>query len=47
MARFDWLRTEVDGLRVRSWILVGIAIAAAVMGFGAWWVYGLGATTAM
>lgn len=42
MARFGWLRAEVDGLRVRSWILVGVVIAAVVLGFGAWWTYGLG-----
>lgn len=36
-----WWRTEVDGHPVSFWITVGMAIAAVVLGFGAWWTYGL------
>jgi hypothetical protein len=34
--------TRVDGLTVRSWIAVAVAIGVVVLGFGAWWTYGLG-----
>jgi hypothetical protein len=36
-----WLNTRMDGLPVKSWIAIGVAIAVAVLGFGAWWNYGL------
>lgn len=36
-----WGTHEVDGLRVRTWIAIGAAIAVVVLGFGAWWTYGL------
>jgi hypothetical protein len=39
MAGDRWT-SEVDGLSVRSWVLVGLAIAVLVLGFGAWWTYG-------
>jgi hypothetical protein len=35
------LDTEVDGHPVRFWVGVGVAIAVVVLGFGAWWVWGL------
>lgn len=35
------LNTRVDGLSVKSWIAIAVAIAAVVLGFGAWWTYGL------
>lgn len=40
--RLEWLDTRMDGVRLKSWILIGVVIAAVVIGFGAWWVYGLG-----
>jgi hypothetical protein len=35
------LNTRVDGLPVKSWIGIAAAIAVVVLGFGAWWTYGL------
>jgi hypothetical protein len=32
---------ETETLSVRAWIVVGLAIAVLVLGFGAWWTYGL------
>lgn len=43
----SWLDTEVDGRSVRFWLLVGLAIAAVTLGFGAWWVWGLDRGTGM
>ncbi len=43
----SWLDTEVDGRPVRFWVLVGVAIAAVTLGFGAWWVWGLDRGTEM
>jgi hypothetical protein len=37
----SWLQAEMDGRPVRFWILVGVVIAEIVVGFGAWWVWGL------
>jgi hypothetical protein len=39
--RFRW-RTAEGGLTVPAWIAIGVAIAVVVIGFGAWWTYGLG-----
>lgn len=30
------LNTRVDGLSVKSWIAIAVAIAAVMLGFGAW-----------
>lgn len=48
-ARTPWYDVRLDGLPVKAWIAIGIAIAAAVLGFGAWWTYGRsdGPTTGM
>lgn len=35
------LNSVVDGLSVKSWIAVAAVIAAVVLGFGAWWSFGL------
>lgn len=35
------LDAKVDGVPVKTWIWIGIGIAAVVLGFGAWWTYGL------
>ncbi|MPZ00983.1 MAG: hypothetical protein GEU97_24060 [Actinophytocola sp.] len=35
------LHTVVDGRSVKSWIAIAAAIAIVVLGFGAWWTYGL------
>lgn len=43
----SWLDADVDGRSVRSWIVVGLAIAAVTLGFGAWWTYGLDRGTTM
>lgn len=40
--RRSWLDARVDGRTLRSWIAIGLAIAIATLGFGAWWTYGLG-----
>jgi hypothetical protein len=45
--RGAWLNTRMDGLTVKSWIAVGLAIAVVVLGFGAWWTYGLNQTAGM
>jgi hypothetical protein len=37
----DGLNGETEGLSVRGWIVVASAIAVLVLGFGAWWTYGL------
>lgn len=42
--RFRWRRAE-GGLSLPAWIAIGVAIAAVVLGFGAWWTYGLGRGT--
>lgn len=39
--RFRW-RTADGGLAPPAWIAIGVAIAVVVIGFGAWWTYGLG-----
>lgn len=41
------LDQEVDGRSVRSWIVIGLVIAAITLGFGTWWTYGLGRGTSM
>jgi hypothetical protein len=41
------LGTKVDGLSVKSWIAIAAAIAVVVLGFGAWWTYGLDRGTGM
>lgn len=43
----SWLAAEVDGRSVRSWIVVAVVIAAVILGFGAWWVWGLDRGMAM
>jgi hypothetical protein len=35
------LDARMDGVTVRGWILIGLGIGAVVLGFGAWWTYGL------
>jgi hypothetical protein len=35
------LDARMDGVTVRGWILIGLGIAAVVLGFGAWWTYDL------
>lgn len=45
--RFAWLKIEVDGQPVRSWIGIALTIAVAVIGFGAFWTYGLNRGTLM
>jgi hypothetical protein len=37
----DGVRDETETLSVGGWIVVGLAIAVVVLGFGAWWTYGL------
>jgi hypothetical protein len=37
----DGLGGETETLSVRRWIVAGLAIAVLVLGFGAWWTYGL------
>jgi hypothetical protein len=37
----DGVGGETEALSVRGWIVVGLAIAVLVLGFGAWWTYGL------
>jgi hypothetical protein len=37
----DGVGGETEGLSVRGWIVVALAIAVLVLGFGAWWTYGL------
>lgn len=44
---FAWLKTEVDGQPVRNWLGIALAIAVAVIGFGAFWTYGLDRGTLM
>lgn len=46
-ARRRGLDARVEGVAVRTWIVIGVLIAATVIGFGTWWVYGLGRTTGM
>lgn len=41
------LDREVDGRSVRSWIVIGLVIAAVTLGFGTWWTYGLDRGTSM
>lgn len=35
-SRRGWPKTSVDGLAVKTWILIGVLIAGAAIGFGAW-----------
>jgi hypothetical protein len=37
----DGVGGETEALSVRGWIVVALAIAVLVLGFGAWWTYGL------
>ena len=32
----EGLNAKLDGLRVRTWIWIGVAIATVVLGFAAW-----------
>jgi hypothetical protein len=41
------LDQEVDGRSVRSWIVIGLVIAAITLGIGTWWTYGLDRGTSM
>ena len=41
------LDQEVGGRSVRSWIGIGLVIAAVTLGFGTWWTYGLDRGTSM
>lgn len=43
----SWLDARMDGRTVRSWLVVGVAIAAVTIGFGALWTYGLDRGTQM
>ncbi|MGH2695015.1 MAG: DUF7482 domain-containing protein [Actinomycetota bacterium] len=45
--RFGWAHAKVDGLPVKAWIGIGLAIAAVVLGFGALWTYVLNRDTEM
>lgn len=42
----EGLDATMDGLRIKTWISIGIAIAIVVVGFGAWWTYALDRGTA-
>lgn len=35
----EGLNAELEGLRVKTWVGIGGAIAVVVLGFGAWWTY--------
>jgi hypothetical protein len=37
----EGLDDKMDGLGVKTWIWIGVAIAGVVLGFGAWWTYAL------
>jgi hypothetical protein len=39
--RVRW-RTDEGGPALPAWIAIGVAIAVVVLGFGAWWTFGLG-----
>lgn len=39
--RSSRLGARVDGVSVKSWLTIALTIAAVVLGFGAWWTYGL------
>lgn len=39
--RYRW-RTAEGGLGLPAWIAIGLLIAVVVLGFGAWWTFGLG-----
>ncbi|UGY91255.1 DUF7482 domain-containing protein [Streptomyces gobiensis] len=41
MSHGSWLNTRMDGRPVKAWIAIAVAIAVVVLGFGAWWTYGL------
>lgn len=45
VVRLAWLDTDLDGLPVRFWVLIGLLITAVVIGIGAWWTYGWGHET--
>ena len=42
--RFRWRESD-GGLTLPAWIAIGLAIAVVVLGFGAWWTFGLGRGT--
>lgn len=42
----EGLNAKMDGLLVKTWIWIGVAIAFVVLGFGAWWTYALDRGTA-
>jgi hypothetical protein len=44
--RFRWRAAE-GGLALPAWIAIGVVIAVVVLGFGAWWTFGLGRGEAM
>lgn len=41
------LSADVEGRSVGFWIVVAVMIAAVTLGFGAWWVWGLGQAVSM
>lgn len=43
----EGLNAKMDGLRVKTWIWIGAAIAVVVLGFGAIWTYALDRDTGM
>ena len=43
----EGLNAKMDGLRVKTWIWIGAAIAVVVLGFGAFWTYTLDRDTGM
>lgn len=46
-AEASWLDAQMDGLSLRRWVLIGTAIAVAVLGFGVVWTYTLDRGTGM
>lgn len=47
LGRRGWGKNKVDGVTIRTWTAIGVAIAAVVLGFGAWWTYSLDRTSSM
>ncbi|MDP8957858.1 MAG: hypothetical protein M3N51_01355 [Actinomycetota bacterium] len=43
----SWLDGQVDGRSIRFWVLVGLAVGAVTLGFGAWRVWGVDGGMAM
>lgn len=46
-AEGSWLEVEMDGLPLRRWVVIGTAIAVAILGLGAVWTYTLDRGTGM